>query len=355
MMMTLIKCIPPASVSLLAMFGSFSYAHHSVGTHFDESRSIEVRGTVTEFKLRSPHATLVLDGFQFIDGIPQGNEEQRWEIESISLPGLRRMGVDNDTFQSGDMVTVIGSPHRKENFRFVHSSTFITGDGREFRLKRQGSEEAPLSERVSKTAGVYRLTGRWRGPLSRVPEKSPMPLNEAGLAAWRDFDPKQSPANTCEPVSIPNAFHTPYLFDIEFIDSGVVLRNQVYDISRNIPLNGEFMPTQPQGIFGQVRGVIDGDSLVVESRNYPPSRWGLAAATTVPGAGADVPSSEAKTVVENYSVSEDGQKLIVSYKLNDPGYLSETYSGLVELIRVAGLVLQGAGRRVVTISRLARD
>ncbi|MGY8789556.1 MAG: DUF6152 family protein, partial [Pseudomonadales bacterium] len=38
------------------------FAHHSFSLHFDMSTRIEIRGTVVDFKLRSPHASMVVDG-----------------------------------------------------------------------------------------------------------------------------------------------------------------------------------------------------------------------------------------------------------------------------------------------------
>ena len=52
------------------------------------------------------------------------------------------------------------------------------------------------------------------------------------------------------------------------------------------------------------------------------------------GGGADVPSSVDKTVTERYSVSEDGQTLVLEYTVSDPVYLSADYSARLELTRV---------------------
>jgi len=54
-----------------------------------------------------------------------------------------------------------------------------------------------------------------------------------------------------------------------------------------------------------------------------------------PGGGADVPSSEQKTIVERYSVSDDGRTLTVTYVVEDAANLIEPYSDSVELCRVA--------------------
>lgn len=52
------------------------------------------------------------------------------------------------------------------------------------------------------------------------------------------------------------------------------------------------------------------------------------------GAGADVPSSAEKTLTERYSVSGDGETLVLEYTLRDPVYLAAPYEGRVELTRV---------------------
>ena len=67
---------------LLACFSVAVFAHHSFSLHFDMSTRIEIRGTVVDFKLRSPHASMVVDGISYVDGIAQENDMQRWEIES---------------------------------------------------------------------------------------------------------------------------------------------------------------------------------------------------------------------------------------------------------------------------------
>ena len=102
-------------------------AHHSFTLNFDMSRQIELRGTVVDFKLRSPHSSMVIDGQVVVNGSPVG-EVERWEVESSAAGGLRAMGIQADTFQAGDSITLIANPNREATFRFVNSSTF-TKDG----------------------------------------------------------------------------------------------------------------------------------------------------------------------------------------------------------------------------------
>src|SRR5690606_14042679 len=167
--------------------------------------------------------------------------------------------------------------------------------------------------------GAERIAGRFRPPYQPEGKTSALPLNEAGLAAWRSYDQKLSPANTCEPMSIPVVFNAPsYFVDIRFGDGNVVIRNEAYDVHRTVPLGANYAPADPEGQWGRVRGRIEGETLVVESRDYPPSKWGLGAATQINGGGADVPSSEQKTLMERFSVSDDALTLLYEYTLFDP-------------------------------------
>jgi hypothetical protein len=137
-------------------------------------------------------------------------------------------------------------------------------------------------------------------------------------------------------MSIPVIFNAPgYFVDIRFGNGNVVIRNEAYDVHRTVPLGDDFAAADPNGQWGEVRGRIDGDTLVVESRHYPVSQWGLGAATQINGGGADVPSSEEKTVTERFSVSADALTLIYAYTLFDPTYMSAPHNARIEIARVA--------------------
>jgi len=320
---------------LSAILAASAHAHHSVWTHFDVSRTIEIEGTLVDFKLRSPHSSLVVDGTAYVDGVRQGNEIERWEIESGSLPLLRRMGMDSDTLEPGERIRVVAWPNNKPGFKFVFSETFTTGDGRVFSSEQTTPLEAPPRENLSAAVGFARIEGRWQAPvLLSSEEGTPLPLNEAGQAAWNNYDPKLSPANTCETQSLPAVFNAPYLYDIRIDGEEVVLHHQIYDVRRTLQIGAEPALVDTSGLFGIASARVEDETLVVESRGYPPSAWGLAIAVTINGAGADIPSSELKTVTERYTVSEDGQTLFVEYTVDDPAYLTGSYTGRVDHARV---------------------
>ena len=322
-----------AGLVALAALGA-AQAHHSVSGSFDGTRTIEITGKVVEWRFRNPHTLLVVDGTAVIDGVPDA-VERRWEIESSAAAGLRARGVDENTLARGAVVVVRGMPHRNPTTYRANSfgNSFFDANGKSM----FGNVQNPTGTPVAPTGvGAQRLVGLWRPPAQPGPSSTPLSLTAAGRQAWERYDQKRSPANTCEPMSIPDIYNAPsYIVTIEIADRQAVVRNQAYKVVRTIPLDGSEAPADPKQQFGIVRGRIDNGALVVESRAYPASAWGLGAATQIMGAGADVPSSPQKTVVERFSASPDGLKLTYEYTVQDPVYLAAPFTHRVEWARIA--------------------
>ncbi len=323
-------------------------AHHSTGV-FDTTKTIELRGTIVDFKLRNPHASLVVDAQVVTNGESRG-AVARWEIESQAVSMLRTLGIDAQTFERGDSITIRAWPHRDPAFRFAHAFTIVDAFGAEYvmtnstrlfspSLRAAASAPAePARERDAESApaasGIARLAGRWQQPLLRsAAGESSLPLNAAGTAAWHGYNRKRSPANNCEPINVPDIFFQPFfLFEVQIGERSIVLHHEIYDIVRTVPMHGAETPADRDGWFGVASGRIEGDTLVVESHGFRASGWGLGGEEA--HGGADVPSSERKKVTERFSVSRDGRTLFYDYVLEDPAYLTETKLGRVELTRI---------------------
>jgi len=333
-----------ATVSLAALLwvGDAS-AHHSAAV-FDNTKKVELRGTIVDFKLRNPHSSFVLDARTFVDGKPSGRVE-RWEIESEASSMLRSLGIDAQTFEVGDPITIRAWPNRDSGFRFAHAFEILDAFGAEYALTNstrlfspslRAAADKPAIDKPAAASGngIARLVGRWQQPLLRFATNgASLPLNEAGLAAWRSYDRKRSPANSCEPINVPDIFFQPFfLLDLRIDEHTAVLHNEIYDIVRTVPLTGVPAPADKDGWYGMTSGHVEGEALVVESHGFRASRWGLGGEEA--HGGADVPSSEQKKLTERFSVTPDGRTLIYDYTLEDAAYLTEAKQGRVELTRV---------------------
>lgn len=320
-----------AAAGCLAVVAGAAHAHHSITANFDTSREVEIRGTVVDFNYVSPHASMVIDGIGYENGTALSTAAQRWEIESSAVKGLAARGIKADTFKPGDAIVVRGAPHRNASLQRANSSNFVAA----------GAAAAPATQAaasttvtVPKVTGVRLVEGRWIPPFQREGTRSVLPLNAAGLAAWEAYVQADSPANTCESMSFPDIMNAPsYMFDVRFGDGVVVLRNEAYDVVRTVPIGDRYTATNPNGVWGSARARLEGNTLVIESKDYPASKWGLGAATQILGGGADVPSSPQKIVTERISTSDDGLQLYYDYTVFDPTYMTREHQARVVLRR----------------------
>jgi hypothetical protein len=323
-----------AACGCIALCAATAQAHHSITANFDTSREVEIRGAVVDFNYVSPHASMVIDGIGYVDGKALSTAAERWEIESSAVKGLAARGIKADTFKPGDQIVVRGAPHRNASLRRANSSNFVAVNGSAPAAPSAAAAAAPATVTVPQATGARRTEGRWIPPYQREGTTSVLALNAAGQSAWAAYVQANSPANTCEPMSIPDVMNAPsYMFDVRFGDGVVVLRNEAYDVQRTVPLGERYAPTNPNGIWGSARARIEGNALVVESKDYPASKWGLGAATQILGGGADVPSSPQKTVVERISTSDNGLELYYDYTVFDPAYMTKEHSARVVLRR----------------------
>jgi len=75
-------------------------AHHTVANAHDITRSVALMGVVTSVEWKNPHVIYHLS----VAG-PAGAPVD-WEIESRHLQGIRQDGINMDTIQVGDTVTM---------------------------------------------------------------------------------------------------------------------------------------------------------------------------------------------------------------------------------------------------------
>ncbi len=92
-----------ASALLLAALAGPALAHHSYAM-FDMTRSVDLKGTVVQFKWTNPHAWLVI-AIKDASGAPV-----EWNVEMNSPNNLAGLGWKRSTLKAGDAVTITVHP-----------------------------------------------------------------------------------------------------------------------------------------------------------------------------------------------------------------------------------------------------
>lgn len=304
-------------------------AHHSFAP-FDQSRFIELSGSVVDLKVRSPHSILT------IESEDEDGASELWEIEMGPVPNMRRQGIGEDTLIPGDPIVVRGAMRRDGVRGVLLGRGIFRPDG-----TRVGSGNSPAvatEVQVSGADAADRLSGIWDiQPHQNLNTDgdSPMPLTQWAARFRENYDVTESPAVHCVPPNLPALFYPPYLLGIELSDDRVVLHHEYFAVVRTVSLGGEPVRSEPSGLFGYATARLDGESLVVESERFPEQAAGLASIYDPNGRGGELPSSTGKRLTERYSVTDGGASLVLEYTVEDPEYLTETYTDRVIHTRLA--------------------
>ncbi len=323
--LTLVVLLP----GYLASSSSAS-AHHSFATHYDTTVIVELSGVLSEVDLRSPHSFLGVTT-ELEDGTTQ-----TWEVEAHAIALLRRLGIDDDTLRVGDPVTITGPRSRRPEKNLLLATRMVTVDGLEFEMMNsiRSAPDYRVTDARLEGSGIERFQGRWLTYIvGQIISDSPMPLNDAGLAARAAFDPLNTPAMECVPPNLPAMLFLPYIYEITVAEGDVRLYQEYQGIDRRVTL-GSREPNDTQPDFGRRTARMEGDTLVIESAGFPVLRAGLASGWEPNGNGADIPSSSSKRVVERYMLNPEATRLTVEYRVEDPAYLYEPYVSEIAWDRV---------------------
>ena len=119
--MHITKVIARLAVALAAGTATAS-AHHSFAVFFDDTKTIEISGSVTEFRFSNPHAIISLD-VKNKDGMVD-----EWKAETNAVTLLKRRGWTKDSLKAGDVITVDGWPSR-DGAHYMRMRTIKKADG----------------------------------------------------------------------------------------------------------------------------------------------------------------------------------------------------------------------------------
>jgi len=98
-------------------------AHHSEAPFYDQDKSVEKRGVVTEWLFRNPHP------FLHIAVTEDNGAKVVYVVEFIGAVRLAKMGWTAKTFVPGEVVTVTGHPSRAPGTHGISSAQVARADG----------------------------------------------------------------------------------------------------------------------------------------------------------------------------------------------------------------------------------
>jgi len=111
------------SLALAALLGGSAVsAHHSFAVFFDDTKTIEITGSVTEFRFSNPHAIISLE----VKNKAGATEE--WKAETNAVTLLKRRGWTKDSLKPGEVVTINGWPSR-DGANYMRMQTIKKADG----------------------------------------------------------------------------------------------------------------------------------------------------------------------------------------------------------------------------------
>lgn len=127
--------------SVTASLSFHAYAHHAFAAEFDADQPIEIKGTVTKFKLVNPHSWLYVD-VQDKDGTTTN-----WGFEFSAPNALANRGLSKADIKPGDSISIKG--YRSKNGGPFGYSVFATlADGRT--IQTGGAQDAPSSNTATR-------------------------------------------------------------------------------------------------------------------------------------------------------------------------------------------------------------
>ena len=107
------------------------FAHHGLAA-YDTTKSVTVKGTVTEFAFINPHSAIHLDVKD-----DKGNVE-KWLVEADSPNNLARAHWNRESLKPGDQISIVGN-RAKDGSKVMRLQKVVFSNGQELK-PREGDE-----------------------------------------------------------------------------------------------------------------------------------------------------------------------------------------------------------------------
>jgi hypothetical protein len=134
--------IRASALAMILLFPSLTLAHHGGGT-FDNTRTIELTGTLTRLELINPHSWIYFE----VTGKDGKVSQHLCEMRAATV--LRRSGWREEMFRPGQTITIEGQPDRIDP-NSCYLNTIVLQDGT--RADRHGQFTKPGAKPASTRA-----------------------------------------------------------------------------------------------------------------------------------------------------------------------------------------------------------
>ncbi len=307
-----------SGVTAVLLLTALPAATHHSRIIFDRERSITIQGVVTQFEWANPHVYL------YVEIQSDAGDPAVWALELGSTTEMRRRGWSGDLLVPGDRVSVQGNPAR-ETGRNMALVTLVQRAG--VTLLDRGSRGEGFSRSEESTVKANSLSGTWVVPwqqpyFGQFSNPSSWPLTEKGIEAIESYDDStMNPQIRCMARSTPWFMVFPSVQKIEVGDASVSIRSEYGAIERTVHMDVASHDGATASYHGHSIGRWEGEVLVVDTAHFPDHRSGNA---------RGVPSGSQKHLVERFELSPDRERLIYRFRLEDPEYLLEPVTGVVQ-------------------------
>jgi hypothetical protein len=120
------KLKSPVHLGLITSFllaGIPLFAHHGTGVAYDTEKTVNLKGTVTEWIWANPHCGILFDVTD------EKGTVEHWGAELGNPHALSMSGLSKDILKPGDKITISGHPAKSGAPR-IELQEFTTADGR---------------------------------------------------------------------------------------------------------------------------------------------------------------------------------------------------------------------------------
>lgn len=310
-------CVLIAFLAGLACTG-VTFAHHSTAA-FDMRSEVLIEGVLSEFEWKNPHSFLTVDVTA-----PDGTRSSRL-IEASPGSVLRPMGVDASSLAIGERVAVRARPSRRGSGRMVLGFELIKSDGTVLPLHLSGRRDSAPAAAVAADSIAGHWLGRSEDMFSLRDSVPTWPLTDAGRAALAAVgERRETTWSDCIAPGPPSSIVQAVVTVIEVRGGVVTIDTDLLGVEarRVVRLGVEHPDTLEPNWLGHSIGRWESATLVVDTIGFNAQKEGF---------GYGLPSSAEKHIVERFSLSDDGRRLVYQVTAEDPLYLAAPVVFIAEL------------------------